>query len=171
MLKSTLNPFSLVALLKLPCYEISKDFYRSHGFIALWLFSRGPLPGPPSLQGPPLESTGAAGASARAGASLRKAGLGLAGLGFGSALVWLWFGWLLLGFCFDFGYRLDFGFGLIWLDSGLARFGFGLLLVGFGLVSVGFRLELAWISNFRLLLQGFLFILASYRLSELTRTS
>ena len=55
-----------------------------------------------------------------------------------------WLGWLGLGLAgFSLGFRMDFGlisvgfplgygFGLIWLDSGLVRFGFGLILVGFG---------------------------------------
>ena len=33
-------------------------------------------------------------------------------------MAWLGFGWLLLGFgLISAGFRLDFGFGLIWLDS------------------------------------------------------
>ena len=68
------------------------------------------------------------------------------------ALAWLGFGWLFLGF------------GLIWLD--LVRFRLdGLISLGFGLAWAGFRLELAWILHFRLLLLGFVIILASHRLS------
>ena len=35
------------------------------------------------------------------------------------------------------GFPLGYGFGLIWLDSGLVRFGFGLISVGFGLIWFG----------------------------------
>ena len=79
--------------------------------------------------------------------------------------------------------RLAFGLDLVLIWLGLAWAGFGLSLAGFRLDLVGFRLDfgwirldfrwiwlgfgldLAWILNFRLLLLGFLFILASQRLS------
>ena len=93
----------------------------------------GPPTGPPSRrplhQGVPM------------GTGLRLAGLaGLAWLA-----LWLWFGWLFLGFgLISVGFRFDFGLGLIWLDSGLVWFWFCLILIGFGLISVGFAL--IWLS-------------------------
>ena len=97
------------------------------------------------------------------------------GAGFG--WLWLGFGWLWLalllrisdGFRFDSRsglalawFRLDLASGLhllgFWLDSAWIWLDFGWILFAFGRIS-------AWILHFRLLLLGFLFILASRRLS------
>ena len=49
--------------------------------------------------------------------------------------------------------------------------GFGLISVGFGLASAGLRLDLVWIFALSLTSLRFLTILASHRLSELSRRS
>ena len=59
------------------------------------------------------------------------------------------------------GFRLDSRLGFGWIRLGLALAGFGL----------DFRSTSAWILHFRLLLLGFLNILASHRLSELSGRS
>ena len=79
------------------------------------------------------------------------AGFGLI-WGFGSG-VWIW----LLAFIY-------YDSAWIWLDSGWRSVGFGLISAGFGLAS-------AWIFNFRLLLFGVLFILASRMLAQLSGRS
>ena len=85
-----------------------------------------------------------AGGSPRAG--LASAGSGLAWVWLASLRIWLDLAWFLL----------DFTSGFIYYDF---------------LISAGSRLDLAWLLHFRLLLQRFLFILASHRLSWLSMRS
>ena len=108
------------------------------GLPSLWppdrvLPDRGPT-------GSPLGHRVSAGSPLRRRSGPASPGLGLGSAGFALAR---------LASRLSAGFRLDFGWisasDWIWLDSGLARFGFGLILLGFRLIWV-------WILHFRLLL-------------------
>ena len=62
---------------------------------------------------------------------------------------------------------LDLDLARLRLDFGLIRLSFTKIFVGFGLIWLDFH----WISHFRALLPGFSILLASQKLSQLSRAS
>ena len=113
----------------------------------LWLVSSpswGPLQGPP-YGAPPL--WGCRGVRRAPGRLQAPAGFGSAGFTFGFPLASWAFGLSWLGFRLDFGFGLIFvcfwfGFTWIWIDFDWIRLDFDLSLVGFDWI----WLDLGWIS-------------------------